>query len=64
MDLTLLSNDICSSTYLFKVTEFMLCAGDMEGRKDTCVVSLPNPWESQLVSDPSMAMHSPYLSNV
>ncbi|XP_058385966.1 kallikrein-1, partial [Diceros bicornis minor] len=37
VDLKLLSNDVCDNAHLQKVTEFMLCAGHLEGGKDTCV---------------------------
>ncbi|XP_055991578.1 blarina toxin-like [Sorex fumeus] len=36
VDLTLLSNDVCSHVHMYKITEFMLCAGHMEGGKDSC----------------------------
>ncbi|KAL2762913.1 prostate-specific antigen isoform 4 preproprotein [Daubentonia madagascariensis] len=36
VDLKLLSNDKCKRAYSEKVTEFMLCAGQWNGKKDTC----------------------------
>ncbi|XP_049643043.1 kallikrein-1-like [Suncus etruscus] len=37
VELTLLSNDVCAHAYWsHKVTDFMLCAGNMEGGKDVC----------------------------
>ncbi|XP_069313699.1 kallikrein-2-like isoform X2 [Eulemur rufifrons] len=36
VDLELLSNDKCEEAYYEKVTEFMLCAGHWDGKKDTC----------------------------
>ncbi|XP_041585108.1 arginine esterase isoform X3 [Vulpes lagopus] len=36
VDLKLLSNNQCAKVYTQKVTKFMLCAGVLEGKKDTC----------------------------
>lgn len=46
MDLELLPNENCAEAHIYLVTDSMLCAGDMEGGKDTCVVSglLPAMW--------------------
>uniref|UniRef100_A0A667IS58 Peptidase S1 domain-containing protein n=1 Tax=Lynx canadensis TaxID=61383 RepID=A0A667IS58_LYNCA len=41
VDLKLLSNDVCDELYLRKVTDFMLCVGFLEGKKNTCLVSQP-----------------------
>ncbi|KAL2762912.1 prostate-specific antigen isoform 3 preproprotein [Daubentonia madagascariensis] len=61
VDLKLLSNDKCKRAYSEKVTEFMLCAGQWNGKKDTCTwviqiseVTLPRP-----CSEPSMAPWCP-----
>uniref|UniRef100_A0A8C5NZ78 Peptidase S1 domain-containing protein n=2 Tax=Jaculus jaculus TaxID=51337 RepID=A0A8C5NZ78_JACJA len=37
VDLKLLSNEVCAKIHPKDVTEFMLCAGCLEGGKDTCV---------------------------
>lgn len=46
VDLELLPNKNCAEAHIYLVTDSMLCAGDMEGGKDTCVVSglLPAMW--------------------
>uniref|UniRef100_A0A8D2ZG86 trypsin n=1 Tax=Scophthalmus maximus TaxID=52904 RepID=A0A8D2ZG86_SCOMX len=36
MDVPLLSNDICFNAYPFQITENMICAGYLEGGKDSC----------------------------
>nr|QKV49758.1 blarinasin-2 [Blarina brevicauda] len=36
VDLTLMSNNECSRSHIFKITDDMLCAGHIKGRKDTC----------------------------
>lgn len=41
VDLSLLSSEVCKKVYSEMVTEFMLCAGDLKGGKDSCVVSQP-----------------------
>lgn len=38
MDVPLLSNDICFNAYPFQITENMICAGYLEGGKDSCQV--------------------------
>ena len=43
VDLTLLPNEKCATAHPQEVTEWMLCAGHLEGGKDTCVVSQPAP---------------------
>uniref|UniRef100_A0A8C8TID8 Peptidase S1 domain-containing protein n=1 Tax=Peromyscus maniculatus bairdii TaxID=230844 RepID=A0A8C8TID8_PERMB len=37
VDLELLPNENCAEAHIYLVTDSMLCAGDMEGGKDTCV---------------------------
>nr|XP_021482416.1 kallikrein-1-like [Meriones unguiculatus]XP_021482419.1 kallikrein-1 [Meriones unguiculatus] len=37
VNITLLPNEDCAKAHLEKVTDLMLCAGEMEGGKDTCV---------------------------
>ena len=41
--LTLLPNEKCATAHPQEVTDCMLCAGHLEGGKDTCVVSQPAP---------------------
>lgn len=43
VDLTLLPNEKCATAHPQEVTDCMLCAGHLEGGKDTCVVSQPAP---------------------
>lgn len=43
VDLTLLPNEKCATAHPQEVTDCMLCAGHLEGSKDTCVVSQPCP---------------------
>lgn len=38
LDVPLLSDDICFNSYPFQITENMICAGYLEGRKDSCQV--------------------------
>ena len=41
MNLKLLPNEDCAKAHIEKVTDDMLCAGDMDGGKDTCKVRQP-----------------------
>ena len=40
MNLKLLPNEYCDKTHKMKVTDVMLCAGEMNGGKDTCKVKV------------------------
>ncbi|XP_006868198.1 PREDICTED: kallikrein-1-like [Chrysochloris asiatica] len=37
IDMKIFKNDVCAKTHIYKITESMLCAGHLEGGKDTCV---------------------------
>lgn len=39
LEVPLLSDDTCFNSYPFQITENMLCAGYLEGGKDSCQVT-------------------------
>lgn len=43
VDLKVLPNKVCAKAHPQKVTDVMMCVGNLEGGKDTCAVSRPAP---------------------
>uniref|UniRef100_A0A668VU91 trypsin n=1 Tax=Oreochromis aureus TaxID=47969 RepID=A0A668VU91_OREAU len=58
LEVPLLSDDTCFNAYPFQITENMICAGYLEGGKDSCQLQGVVSWGARLCTEEQAGVHT------